>query len=279
MEDGGRADPVFRRRPGRAEGGVSRRRPGAAAARARQKSSLRAAAGRAGPRRSRALRRARGDRGSDRGGARACRHDLVARDRRRQLCYARAARGAGGADRRDSPAASATKWCGAIIARIWPSGCSGRLRRKPPAAATAAAIFAARRAANYPAASPRAPPGGPGRFGRPQAGSAPSLGRGPYQAVEPPACLEPDHARPAQRAVPPRGADFADPDQPPLAAARSSGGSRGAGIGPPRGPQTARRHHRGLRQRPSPFARARRAGREDAGRPRGGRIFTSSSKG
>ena len=45
-------------------------------------------------------RRARCDRGSDRRGARARRHDLVARDRRRHVCDARAARGAGGADRR-----------------------------------------------------------------------------------------------------------------------------------------------------------------------------------
>ena len=40
------------------------------------------------------------DRGSDFGRARPCRHDLVARDRGRHLCDARAARGAGSADRR-----------------------------------------------------------------------------------------------------------------------------------------------------------------------------------
>ena len=100
VEDGGRADPLFRRRPRRAEGGVSRRRPRAAAAQAGQESALRAAARRTGPRRSRALRRPRRDRGSHRRRARACRHDLVARDRGRQLCHARAPRGAGGADRR-----------------------------------------------------------------------------------------------------------------------------------------------------------------------------------
>ena len=73
---------------------------------------------------------------------------------------------------------------------------------------------------------------------------------------EPAAGDQPDHARPAQRDVPPRGADPAIPDQSPLAAARPSGGGGGAGTGPPRGPQAARRHHRGLRQRPSPLAGA-----------------------
>ncbi len=66
VEDGGRADPLFRRRQGRAEGGVARRRSGAAASQAGQEPALRAAAGRAGPRRSRALRRPRRDRGGDR---------------------------------------------------------------------------------------------------------------------------------------------------------------------------------------------------------------------
>ena len=59
-----------------------------AAAQARKKSALRAAAGGAGPRRSRALRRARRNRGSDIGRARARRHDLVARDRGRQFRHA-----------------------------------------------------------------------------------------------------------------------------------------------------------------------------------------------
>src|SRR4030088_2226103 len=47
---GGGADPVFRRRQGRAESGVARRRHGAAASKTRQKSALCAAAGRSGPR-------------------------------------------------------------------------------------------------------------------------------------------------------------------------------------------------------------------------------------
>ena len=100
VEDGGRADPLFRRRQRRTEGGVSRRRPGAAASDAGQEPALCAAAGRTGPRRSRALRRPRRDRGSDRGRASARRHDLVARDRGRQLCHAGAARGAGSAHQR-----------------------------------------------------------------------------------------------------------------------------------------------------------------------------------
>jgi len=63
-----------------------------------KRSSLRAAAGRPGPRRPRPLRRARRGRRGDRSGARARRPDLVARGRRRQLCHARAARRAGEAD-------------------------------------------------------------------------------------------------------------------------------------------------------------------------------------
>ena len=65
VEDGGRADPVLRRRQGRAEGGLARRRSGAAASQARQEPALCAAARGAGPRRSRALGRARRDRGGD----------------------------------------------------------------------------------------------------------------------------------------------------------------------------------------------------------------------
>ena len=63
-----------------------------------QESAFRAAAGRTGPRRSRALRRTRRDRGSDRAGARPRRRDLVARDRRRHLRHAGAARSTGSAD-------------------------------------------------------------------------------------------------------------------------------------------------------------------------------------
>ncbi len=100
LEDDRRADPLLRRRPRRTEGRVSCGRSRAAAAQAGQEPALRAAAGRPGPRRSRALGRPRRDRGSDRGGASARRHDLVARDRGRQFRHARAPRGAGGAHRR-----------------------------------------------------------------------------------------------------------------------------------------------------------------------------------
>ena len=44
----------------------------------------------------------------------------------------------------------------------------------------------------------------------------------PLPGGEPPAGGKPDHARPAQRHLPPRGPDPANPDQPPLAAARPS---------------------------------------------------------
>ena len=91
--------------------------------------------------------------------------------------------------------------------------------------------------------------------------------------------LEPDHARPAQRIVPPRGADPAIPDQSPLAAARPSGGGGGAGIGPPRGQQTAGRDHRRLRRRSSPRHRPHRGQRENAGRSRNARIISIPSKG
>ncbi len=47
VEDGGRADPVLRRRPRRTEGGLPRRRSGAAAAQAGKKPALRAACPRA----------------------------------------------------------------------------------------------------------------------------------------------------------------------------------------------------------------------------------------
>ncbi len=94
-----------------------------------------------------------------------------------------------------------------------------------------------------------------GRRGEyPQRGRGPGLGRQPdhqprsLPSGQPATGVEPDHARPAQRNFPPRGADSAVADQPPLAAARPSRGGGGAGIGPSRGQQTARRHHRRLRR-------------------------------
>ena len=96
---------------------------------------------------------------------------------------------------------------------------------------------------------------------------------------EPPSRQQPDHARPALVALPPGGADPAMPDQPPLAAARPSGGGGRPRNGPSRGPQAPRRHHRGLRQRPPSFSGSLRAVREDACRSREERIFAGSSKG
>ena len=112
--------------------------------------------------------------------------------------------------------------------------------------------------------------GGPNRAARP----GPGLGRQPdhqprpLPGGEPATGAEPDHARPAQRDFPPRSADFAVPDQPPLAAARPSGRGGGAGNGPSGGQQAARRGHRRLRQRPSPEPGTGGAGRENARRPR-----------
>ena len=100
---------------------------------------------------------------------------------------------------------------------------------------------------------------GPGRPIRPPGRARAGGGWQPGDLARPlpggqsPARDQPDHARPAQRHVPPRGADFAVPDQSPLAPARPSGGSGGPGTGPSRGQQAPRRHYRGLRQRPSPF--------------------------
>ena len=90
----------------------------------------------------------------------------------------------------------------------------------------------------------------PGRRGR--GAAAPVISPPALQAASPHGD-QPDHARPAQRDVPPRGADFAVPDQSPLTPARPSGGSGRPGTGPSRGQQAPRRHYRGLRQRPSPF--------------------------
>ena len=160
------------------------------------------------------------DRGSDLGRARPCRHDLVARDRGRHLMRRRSGAPRWKRKSANSPTASATRWCGAIIARIWPSVCSRPLRRKAAGAATAGAISAAPGGFGGESGRRFAPRGlrarRGGRFGSAAAAgrapAAPGLGRGPYQADEPPSGLEPDHARPALRAVAPRGADPAIPD-------------------------------------------------------------------
>ena len=109
--------------------------------------------------------------------------------------------------------------------------------------------FAPRSGFNPGPASRFAPRGGRG----PGSGTGSGIAPRPLPGGEPPARHQPDHARPAQRDVPPRGADFAVPDQPSLAAARPSGGGGDAGTGPPRGHQAPRRYYYRLRQRPSPF--------------------------
>ena len=135
--------------------------------------------------------------------------------------------------------------------------------------------FQRRRAGRItPRVLPRAALARAGRPIRPRGGRGPGTARQalrsrrPLPGRQPPAGDQPDHARPAQRDVPPRGADPAIPDQPPLAAARPSGGGGRAGTGPSGGQQAARRHHRRLRQRPSSFPRRRGTGRENARRSR-----------
>ena len=100
VEDGGRAGALFRRRQGGLARGLSRGRTRHAASEARQEPEIRAAAGRAGSRRSGALGRPRGGGRGDRRRASARRHALGARDRRAFVRYAGAARGAGGAHQR-----------------------------------------------------------------------------------------------------------------------------------------------------------------------------------
>ena len=93
----------------------------------------------------------------------------------------------------NSVTASATRWCGATIARISPSGCSAPLRRKAAAAATAGAISAGPGGGESPRRfAPRSGfnPGPAGRFaprgGRgPGAGTSSGIAPGPYQAASP----------------------------------------------------------------------------------------------
>ncbi len=98
--------------------------------------------------------------------------------------------------------------------------------------------------------TPRAAAGG--RFA-PGPGAAPALASGPYQAASPQLALSPIMRGQRSALVAPGSPDPANPDQPPLAAARPSGRGGRAGIGPSRGPQAPRRHHCRLCQRPSPF--------------------------
>ena len=133
--------------------------------------------------------------------------------------------------------------------------------------------------------SPRFPqrfPSPANRFstgGRPGFTPGQTIPRGPYQAASAQLANSPILRGQRSALLPPRGADPAMPDRPPLAAARPPRGGGRAGTGPSRGPQAARRDHRGLRQRPSPFPRPLGTGREDARRSREGRIFAGTSKG
>ena len=207
---------------------------------ARKEPALCAAARGAGPRRSRALGRARCDRGSDCGRAAARRHALVARDRGRQLCHARTARGAGSAHRRTRQRHPRRGRAALLSAGSCRAPAAHLCAAKAAAAATAGAISAAGRRRISPRVSPRerlqparpadSPPAA-ARPGRGRSGVAP----GPYQAASPQLATSPIMRGQRSAHVPPRGADPADPDQPPLAAARPSGGGGGAGTGPPRG--------------------------------------------
>ena len=126
-------------------------------------------------------------------------------------------------------------------------------------------------------------PGAAGRFeprGSGQQGSAGSqtINRGPYQVASPQLRHQSDHARPAQRDVPPRGADSAVSAQSSLAAARPPGRGGGAGIGAPGGAQTARRNHGGLRQLLA-YRRSRDGKHPAARRARKSWIYKANSKG
>ena len=151
---GGGADPLLRRRPGRPQGGLPRDRHGAAADRARARACASRFCRRAGPRRSRALRRPQA---------------IARRARRREPLvdvlwtretegsaarHARAPRGAGAAPVGTDERRSATRPCAAIIATRSARG-STRCRAGRRAAATSAAA-AQRRPASRAAA----------RFGR-----------------------------------------------------------------------------------------------------------------
>ena len=101
LENGGRAAALFRRRQGRTARGFSCIRYGAAETASRQEPEIRAAAGRAGSRRSRALGRTRGRRRSAQFVALALRHAVAARSRNLAARYAGTQSGAGSAHRRD----------------------------------------------------------------------------------------------------------------------------------------------------------------------------------
>ena len=137
------ADALLRRRQGRTQGGLSRRRDGAAAHRGGKKPAIRAAARRAGPRRSRQIRRRRGDRGG--AGAKRSRSPKCCSCARRRgkssTPRSAARRWSGGCA--NSPASSPTRRCDGTMRRTWRSGSARCLRAQRQAQR---APIAARRA-------------------------------------------------------------------------------------------------------------------------------------
>ena len=166
LEDGRRADPLLRRRQGRPARRLPRRRPGAAAAAARQEPALCPAARGPGPGRSLSLRRPRGDRRGARRRAPARRHAVEPRDRSRLVRHAGAARRARGARARGGARHRRRSGAQILRARISRRGCARcwRRRRRRDAASvraanadnTAAADSAARPAPATSAISPAA---------------------------------------------------------------------------------------------------------------------------
>ncbi len=138
------------------------------------------------------LRRPRCDRGGDLGGASACRHDLVARDRRRQFRHAGAPRRAGGQDRRAHQRHPRRGGAALLSRRTCRSGCNATslpragVAAMAAAAATAGAISAAGRGGRItpPVCPPRTGPRWPGPAGSCQ-GRAPPRCHGALSGGEP----------------------------------------------------------------------------------------------
>ena len=196
LEDGGRADPLLRRRPRRTEGGVSCRRSRAAASQTRQEPALCAAAGGAGPRRSRALGRARRDRGGDLGRAPA--RGVCGRARSRAASFATPERRAA-LEARIGELANAIR--DEVVRRYYRQDLAERLHRafapNRPAASAAAAVSTPNHVVIHSVLP--APP-----TGFPQAGQGQVQARlrrhsasGPLPGRQSPARQQPDHARPA----------------------------------------------------------------------------------
>ncbi len=140
VEDGGRADPVLRRRQGRPARRLSGGRHRVAAAPARQEPVVREPARRPGPGRSGALGRQRRDRRRAGGRAATRRGAVDARDRDREFRHARAARRPRGAhqpgDGRDRPRGGAQILSpgprGPAAQSVRPAGARRQARRGGP---------------------------------------------------------------------------------------------------------------------------------------------------